>query len=67
MSRKFFRKLDQVLTRWELKGQSAANTLHRWTINVILLGIGYNLFTVVNGYNRTMYEMRVDPTLLERS
>jgi hypothetical protein len=59
MSRKFFKKVDKFLTRWEMKGQNTANTMHRWAINLLLLGIGYNLFTIVRGYNRTMIDMRV--------
>lgn len=51
--------MDQLLTRWELRGQNTANTLHRWSINLILMGIGYNLFTIVRGYNNTMFELRV--------
>ena len=65
MSRRFFKRVDKFMTRWELKGHNAANTAHRWAINLILLGIGYNLFTIIRGYNTTMVDMRVYDNDLE--
>lgn len=59
MARQFFKKVNKFLTRWELKGHNAANTLHRWTINAILLTLAYNIFTIFRGYNETLLSLRV--------
>lgn len=60
MAREFFRKVNKFLTRWELKGHNAANTMHRYAVNVILLTMAYNIFTILRGYNSTMIDMRVE-------
>lgn len=59
MAREFFKKVDKLLTRWELRGHNAANTMHRYAVNAILLTMAYNIFTIFRGYNTTMIDMRV--------
>lgn len=59
MAREFFKRLDKWLNRWELRGHNAANNIHRWAINIVLLTMAYNVYTIVKGYNSTMIEMRV--------
>ena len=60
MSREFFKRLNKWLTRYELRGKNVADNAHRWTINIILLVLGYNIFTIFKGYNDTMLSLRVD-------
>jgi hypothetical protein len=59
MSRQFFRKINTLLERWELKGHKAANTIHRWTINCVLLFMAYNIYGIMKGYNDSFLELRV--------
>lgn len=59
MSREFFERVNRFLNRYELRGSNAADNAHRWTINVILLVLGYNIFTIFKGYNDTMLSLRV--------
>jgi hypothetical protein len=56
---KFFVRMDKWLTNMEARGFHVANTLHRWTINVILMGCGYGVYTIFRDYNQFWKDSRV--------
>ena len=54
--------LDKYFTRMELVGVKAANKVHRSFINLILLFIGWNLYSFSVNYNN-YWRLRRDPNL----
>ena len=52
-------KLDQWLSKAEQKGFKAANKLHVYTINAILLGLCYGTYTLIQDYNEFFKAGRV--------
>lgn len=44
-------KFNTKMTKWENKGFETANKLHRFSINVCLLFITYQLYSFLKEYN----------------
>ena len=44
-------KFDQKMTKWQDKGFHAANRLHKFSINVCLAFIGYQIYSFLKDYN----------------
>lgn len=59
MKKNFFQKIDKMFTKAETGGQTAANTLHRWSINILLGFMAYNIYSIFAGYNETLLSVRV--------
>jgi len=55
----FWNKADKLFTKVEKKGFDVANTLHRWTINGILLFCCYTVYGIGRDYNEQFREARV--------
>lgn len=58
---RFLKKADKVLLRIEQKGYDVANKAHVYTINFILLGLGYGMYTFLRDYNEFFIQIRVSP------
>lgn len=58
--KRFFQAVDKLFTRAEVKGQNAANTIHRWSINLLLGFMAYNIYSIFAGYNQTLLNIRVE-------
>ena len=54
--------MDGWLTKMELLGVRAANKLHRGFVNIILLWIGWNMYSFAVNYNN-YWRLRRDPNL----
>lgn len=54
-----FDKINKFLTKFENFGFKAANKMHIYSVNLLLIGCGYTLFTVLRDYNATFKEERV--------
>jgi hypothetical protein len=55
-------RFDNMFTRMELMGVRAANKAHRGCINLILVFIGWNLYSFVRNYNN-YWRLRRDPNI----
>ena len=55
-------KFEQMLTKAELVGIRAANNIHKWFINAILLFLVYNMYNFSVQYNN-YWRLRRDPNL----
>ena len=55
-------RFEQMLTKAELVGIRAANNIHRWFINAILLFLVYNMYSFSVQYNN-YWRLRRDPNL----
>jgi len=51
--------VDKALTKTEKVGFKAANFAHKATINTILIGIGYCVYSTVRDYNENFKEERL--------
>jgi len=64
----FWNKADKLFTKVEKKGFDVANTLHRWTINGILLFCCYTVYGIGRDYNEQFREARrFDPNDIPES
>jgi len=52
-------KVDKLLAHGEKAGFKTANFLHKATVNAILVGIGYCLYSTVRDYNENFKEERL--------
>ena len=48
---KFLKRADKILIKLEQKGFEVANKAHIYSINIILLGLGYGMYTFLRDYN----------------
>jgi hypothetical protein len=55
-------RFDNMFTRMELMGVRGANKAHRGCINLILIFIGWNLYSFVRNYNN-YWRLRRDPNI----
>jgi hypothetical protein len=55
----FWNKLDKLLTRVESKGFKIANNLHYYTVNIMILGCCYGIYTMFKDYNDFFLDARV--------
>ena len=56
---KFFKLLDKIITKTEKGGFKAANFMHKFAVNTLLLGSGYVIYSSLKGYNETFKYERV--------
>jgi hypothetical protein len=42
---KFWKRIDRLFEKTEKKGFEGANKAHEWAINILIVGIAYQLFT----------------------
>lgn len=54
-----FKKIDQLLTKFEQIGFRWANTLHIYTVNTIIMGCVYLAYTIVRDYHYGFLSSRV--------
>jgi hypothetical protein len=63
MEKKDWRAIfEQYFSRLEMIGVRAANKVHRGFVNVVLLFIGWNLYSFACNYNN-YWRLRRDPNL----
>lgn len=55
----FWKKIDRILARVERKGFEVANKAHVYTVNVLLLGLGYGIYSMFSDYNKFFSDARV--------
>lgn len=55
---KFFKTFDKIFSKVEKKGFKMANFLHKTTVNIIIIGIGYTVVTTGRDYNEIFREQR---------
>ena len=56
--KKSFQFIDRILTKSEKTGFKTANFLYKGAINLMILGMGYNLYTTLRDYNQLQKEAR---------
>lgn len=54
-----WKKLDQLLTRWEKRGFNLANKAHIYSVNFLLLVIAYQGYSFFRDYNNYFLDARV--------
>lgn len=52
-------RFDKLLNKGEKIGFKAANFAHKITVNLILIGIGYCIYSTVRDYNENFKEERL--------
>ncbi len=57
--KKYFEIMNKYFSKAETFGFKVANKLHIYSVNVLLLGCGYTIYTVLRDYNATFREERV--------
>ena len=62
----FWKKLDSILTKIEMKGFKVANKAHIYAVNGLLLLFAYNAVTVFRDYNTFFLEARVPYAYIQR-
>ena len=62
MGKDFKQRFNEWFLKMELFGVKAANTLHKSFINLILLFIGWNVYTFISNYNN-YWRLRRDPNI----
>ena len=55
----FWKKLDKMLYKFEQKGFDTANTLHKWSVNLLICGFLYGSYTLFRDYNTFFKDARV--------
>lgn len=55
----FWKKFDRILTRVEKKGFDIANKAHVYTVNILLIGFGYGIYSMFSDYNAFFSDARV--------
>ena len=55
-------RFNNLFLKMELMGVRGANRLHRGFVNIVLLFIGYNMYTFVKSYNN-YWRLRRDPNV----
>lgn len=55
----FWSKFDKILTKVEDKGFRAANRVHEYTVNALILGFMYGTYTLFRDYNDFFIDARV--------
>lgn len=65
--RKFFQTIDKVLTKTENTGHKTANFLYKSAINLMLVGMGYNIYTTLRDYNTVQKESRKKELYLSKN
>lgn len=55
---RLFDKFDKKMTVWELKGFRAANRMHRYAVNGILIYMGYLIYDFLVSYNDLLLHVR---------
>jgi len=56
----FWKQFDKVLTAVERKGFKAANNIHYYSVNCLILGALYGAYTVFRDYNAFFLDARVN-------
>ncbi|KAL4426638.1 hypothetical protein ABPG74_018716 [Tetrahymena malaccensis] len=54
----FWSKLDKILTRVEEKGFRAANKMHQYAVNALIMGFLYGTYTLFRDYNDFFIDAR---------
>lgn len=52
-------RIDKILTKGETFGFKTANLAHKATVNVILVGMGYCVYSTIRDYNENFKEQRL--------
>lgn len=55
----FWHKFDKILTKAEKKGFETANKAHIWTVNILVCGTLYGIYTLFRDYNEFFIDARV--------
>ena len=56
----FWAKLDRLLTKVEKKGFLIANKAHVYSVNILIIGVLYGVFTMFRDYNDFFIDARVN-------
>ncbi len=56
----FWTKLDKILTKVEDKGFRAANRVHQYAVNGLIIGFLYGTYTLFRDYNDFFIDARVN-------
>ena len=52
-------KVDKLLNHGEKAGFKAANFLHKMTVNALIVGIGYCIYSTIRDYNDSFKDERL--------